>query len=101
MSNEEINDIMKTVKALEDLEILLERITKTIKNETKEQKEGFLSTLLGSLASNLLGNMLAGREIVRAGYGNKQGKRIIRARYGSSIEKEEVLIPSHPQTNLL
>ena len=45
--------------------------------------------------------MLAGREIVRAGYGNKQGKRIIRARYGSSIEKEEVLIPSHPQTNLL
>ena len=101
MSNEDINDIMKTVKALEDSEILLERITKTIKNETKEQKEGFPSTLLGTLASTLLGNMLAGRGIVRAGYGNKQGKRILIARYGSSIEKEEVLIPSHPLTNLL
>ena len=43
ISNEEMNDIMKTVQALEDSNILLKGVTKTIKNETKEQKGGFLS----------------------------------------------------------
>ena len=71
ISNEEMNDIMKTFQALEDSDILLRGITKAIKNETKEQKGGFLSMLLGTLASTLLGNMLAGKGIVRAGYGNK------------------------------
>ena len=33
-----MNDIMKIVKALEDSNILLKGITKTIRNETKEQK---------------------------------------------------------------
>ena len=47
ISNEEMNDIMKIVQALEDSNILLKGITKTIKNETKEQKGGFLSMLLG------------------------------------------------------
>ena len=45
ISNEELNDIMKSTQALEDSNILLKRVTKTIKNETKEQKEGFLSML--------------------------------------------------------
>ena len=49
ISNEEINDIMKIVQALEDSNILLKGVTKTIKNETKEQKGGFLSMLLGTL----------------------------------------------------
>ena len=47
--NEEMNDIMKIVEALEDSNILLKAVTKTIKNETKEQKGGFLSMLLGTL----------------------------------------------------
>ena len=73
ISNEEINDIIKIVKALEDSDILLKGITKTIRNETNEQKGGFLSMLLGTLASALLGDMLAGEGIVStAGYGNKQ-----------------------------
>ena len=38
ISNEEMNDIMKIAQALEDSNILLEGVTKTIKNETKEQK---------------------------------------------------------------
>ena len=46
ISNEEMNDIMKIVQALEDSNILLKGVTKTIKNETKEQKGGFLSMLL-------------------------------------------------------
>ena len=48
------NDIMKIVQALEDSNILLKRVTKTIKNEIKEQKGGFLSMLLGTLGASLL-----------------------------------------------
>ena len=74
---------MKIVQALEDCNILLEEITKTIENETKEQKEGFLRMLLGTLGASLLGNMLIGERILRAGYGNKEGKEMLRAGYGN------------------
>ena len=80
ISNDEINDTMKIVQALEDSNISLKGVTKTIKNETKEQG-GFLSMLLGTLGATLLGNLLAGKGIVRAGSGNKEGKRIVRASY--------------------
>ena len=49
ISNEEMNDIMKIVQALEDSNVLLKGVTQTIKDETKEQKGGFLSMLLGIL----------------------------------------------------
>ena len=62
---------MKFVEALEDSDILLKWVTKTIKNETKEQKEGFLSMLLGTLGASLLGNLLTGKGIVRAGTGKQ------------------------------
>ena len=80
--NEELNDIMKIVQALEDSNILLKGVTKTIKNETKEQKGGFLSMLLGTLGASLLGNLLTGKGIVRAGSGNNKGKGIVRAGTG-------------------
>ena len=48
ISNEEMNDIMKIVQALQDSNIFLKIVTKTIKNETKEQKRGLLSMLLGT-----------------------------------------------------
>ena len=60
ISNEEMIHIMKIVQALEDSNILLNGVTKTIKNETKERKGGFLSILLGTLGASLLGNLLAG-----------------------------------------
>ena len=50
-----MNDIMKIVPALEDSNMLLKGVTKTIENETKEQKGGFLSMLLGTLGASLLG----------------------------------------------
>ena len=59
-----MNDLIKIVQALEDSNILLKRVTKTIKNETKEQKGGFLSTLLGTVGASLLGNLLAGKGMV-------------------------------------
>ena len=86
-----MNDIMKIVQALEDSNILLKRVTKTLKNETKEQKGGFLNMLLGTLGASLLGNLLSGKGSVRAGEG------IVRAGYSSSVKK--TLIPPHPLTN--
>ena len=82
ISNEKMNDIMKIVQALEDFNIILKGVTKTITNETKEQKEGFLNMLLGTLGASLLGNLLTGKGIVRAGSGNKKGKGIVRAGSG-------------------
>ena len=78
ISNEEMNYIIKIVQVLEDSNILLKGVTKTIKNETKKQK-GLLSMLLGTLGASLLRNLLAGKGIVRAGSGNKKGKGIVRA----------------------
>ena len=77
-----MNNVMKIIQTLEDCHILLKGVTKTVKNETKEQKGGFLSMLLGTLGASLLGNILAGKGIVRAGSGNKKGKGIVRAGYG-------------------
>ena len=79
-----MNDIMKIVQALEDSDIFLKGVTKTIKNETKELKGGFLSILLGTLGATLLRNLLAGKRIVRAGSENKKGKGIVRAGTGKN-----------------
>ena len=75
ISNEEMNGIIKIIQALEDSNILLKGVTKTIKNETKEQKGGFLIMLLGTLGATLLGNLLTGKGIVRAGAGNNKKRK--------------------------
>ena len=78
IEQEDMNDIIKHIKALENSGILRKGVSKAIKNETKEQKGGFLSKLLGTLGAGLLRNLLSGgkgimrvgEEIVRAGDGN-------------------------------
>ena len=82
-----MNDIMKIVQALEDSNILLKGVTKTIENETREQKGGFLSMLLGTLSASLLGNLLTEKGVVRAGYGNNKEKGVVRAGYGNNKGK--------------
>ena len=68
IEQEDINDIMKIIKALENFGIFLKGESKAIKNETKEQKGGFLSMLLGTLGASLLGNLsTGGKGIMRAG----------------------------------
>ena len=67
ISNDEMEDIIKIVKSLEDSGLLLKGVTKTVQNEVKEQKGGFLSMLLGTLSASLLGNLLTGRGLNRAG----------------------------------
>ena len=86
ISNEEMNDIMKITQALEDSNMLLKGATKTLKDETKEQKEGFLSMLLRTLGATLLGNLWSGKGIVRAGSGKNKGKGIFRAGSGKQLD---------------
>ena len=86
ISNKHMNEIIKIVQALEDSNILLKRVTKTIKKETKEQKGGFLSMLSGTLGASLLGDLLSRKGIARAGSGNNKGKGIVRAGYGNEMD---------------
>ena len=90
ISNDELNGIMKIIKSLENSGIFLKGVTKTIKNQTKEQKGGFLSMLLGTLGASLLGNLLLGKRFLRAGEGT--------VRIGEGIKKK-ALMPRLPLTN--
>ena len=81
ISNNEMDDILKIVKSLEDSGVLLKGVSETIQHEAKEQRRGFLSMLLGTLGASLLGDILSkvlsGKGVIRAGEGT------IRAGYGS------------------
>ena len=99
IEQEDMNDIMKIIEALENSGILLKGVTKTIENETKEQRGGFLGMLLGTLGTNLLGNLLiGGKGIMRAGDGVvRPGDGIVRAGEGSKKKnKLNLLLPFHP-----
>ena len=106
IEQEDMNDIMKIIKALENSGILLKGVSKTIKNETKEQRGGFLSMLLGTLGASLLGNLLSGgKGIMRAGKGSvasrTKGNGIVRAGEESGSKKKlNLLLPFHPLTNI-
>ena len=79
-----MEDIIKIVKSLEDSGLLLKGVSEATQNEAKEQKRGFLSMLLGTLAASLLGNILAGKGM------NRTGEGFIRAGYGSSIKNKDI-----------
>ena len=64
--NEEMNDIMKIVKSLEESSLLMKRASETIQNEAKKQKGGSFSTLLGTLSASLLENLLTCKGTIRA-----------------------------------
>ena len=88
IEQENMNDIMKIIEALENSGILLKGVSKTIENETKEQRGGFLSMLLRTLGASLLGNLLTGgKGIVRALEGSvksrAKGEGIVHAGEGS------------------
>ena len=75
ISNEEMNDIMKMIKSLEESGLLIKGVSETIKNEAKEQKGGFLGILLGTLGASSLGNLLAGKSTIRFSEGtNRAGQ---------------------------
>ena len=83
ISNDEMDDILRIVKSLENSRVLLKGVSETIQNEAKEQRGEFLSMLLGTLGASLLGDLLtkdlsgkgtirAGEGAIRAGYGSKR-----------------------------
>ena len=80
VSNDELEDIIKVVKSLEDSSLLLKGVIETIQNKAKEQKGEFLSMLLGTLGASLLGNIFPSKGV------NIAGEGIVRAFYGSSIK---------------
>ena len=96
IGKEDMNDIMKIIKALENSGILLKGVSKTIENETKEQRGGSLNMLLGTLGASLLGNLLTGgKGIMRAGDGIEPA--------GEGSESKKIvnsLLPFHPLTNI-
>ena len=81
ISNDEMDDILKIVKSLENSGVLLKGVSETIQHEVIEQTGGFLSMLLGALGASLLGDVLSkglsGKGVIRAGEGT------IKAAYGS------------------
>ena len=68
ISNEEINGVRKIVKSFEESGLLIKG-SETIGNETKEQKGGFLSGLLGTLGPILLQNLLTDKATIKKGGG--------------------------------
>ena len=82
ISNEEMNNIMKIIKSLEESSLLINSISQTIKNEAKEQKGRFLSMLLGTIGASLLGNILTGKGVIATSQGRGKiiaGEGTIRA----------------------
>ena len=91
IEQEDMNDIMKIIEALENSGILLKGVTKTIENESKQQRGGFLGMPLGTLGNLLTG----GKGFMRVGDG------IVRAGAGSGSKKNlTLLLPFHPLTNV-
>ena len=88
ISNDEMDEILKIVKSLENSGVLLKGVSETIQHEAKEQRGGFLSMLLGTLGASLLGDVLSkglsGKGVIRAGEGTiRAGEGIIRAGEGT------------------
>ena len=94
ISNDEMDDILKIVKSLENSDALLKGVSETIQHEAKELRGGFLSMVLATLGASLLGDILSkglsGKGVIRA------GEETFRAGYGS---KRPSFLPAHPLTN--
>ena len=90
ISNDDIQDLLKIIKSLEDSEILLKAVSETIQIEAKEQRGGFLSMLLGTLGASLLGDMLFGKKgkgVIRTGEGTA---KVGYGSKGSSIKRSSL-----------
>ena len=74
-----MEDIIKTIKSLDEFRLIIKGEREAIENEAKEQKGDFISILLGTLGASLLGNMLPGKGVIQAGQ-----------------ETFKVLMPPHP-----
>ena len=106
ISNDEINDIIKIIKSLEDSGLLLKGVTEAVHNEVKKQKGEFPSMLLGTLGASLLGNYLIGKGAMaksvseetnstrqgQGAYREEKGKGVLRAGEGVLTAGYEIII---------
>ena len=94
--NEEMDDITKIIKFLEESGLLMKGISETIKNKAKEQTGAFSGMFLGTLGASLLGILLTdkgvrrskilGRGVMREGQGSvTAGEGTIKAGDGTII----------------
>ena len=87
ISNKDMEDLIKIVKSLEDSGLLLKGVTESVQNEMKEQKDRFLSMLLGTLGARLLGNLLTGKRVnIKGKRIHTAGEGIIRAGEGNNTD---------------
>ena len=56
--------IRKIVRSLKYFVLLIKRVSQTIENETKEQRDRFLGMLLDTLDADLLGSVLADQGVI-------------------------------------
>ena len=84
--NDEIHDIIKIVKSLEDSGSLSKRVTQTVQTEVKEQKGWFLRALLGTLGASVLGDLLISK--IKGKGINRAGEGVLKARYGHPLQNK-------------
>ena len=77
ISNEDMNDIITTVKLLGNSDVLIDRVSEALKHEMKKQESEFLSMLLGTLGASMLRYMLIGKSGLRAGRGYNNMDKIL------------------------
>ena len=86
ISNDDLNDLIKIVTALEEHDILSKGTSKTIKNKTKKQEGAFLGMLVETLGASLLGNLLTGKGLYRTGQGMYRSGKVM-YRTGKGLKK--------------
>ena len=64
--NEDMNDIIRIIKLLENLGELTDGVRETVKLDIEKQEGGFLTMLFWTLAASMLGNMLTEKVVLRA-----------------------------------
>ena len=69
ISNEDMHDLIRIIKSLEDLGLLIDGVSKKVKHEIKKQEGGFLGMLLRTLGVSIIGNMLPGKGVMKTGKG--------------------------------
>ena len=90
--NEEMNDIIKIIKSLEESGLLIKDISETIRNEAKDQKGVLFGMLFGALGVSLLGNLLTGKRVKLPKFSNIHGRgEQVRAGKGTIIASKRIV----------
>ena len=70
ISNEDMDDIIRIIEPLKNSDVFFSGVSETVKHKIKRQEGGSLGLLLGTLGDSTLGNILNGKDIMRARKGD-------------------------------